>query len=171
MTCSVCQSHMCYICRAPITTAMGYAHFCQTPFCTHQGCNKCPLYTDPIEDDRRAMRAAALQAKLAQDTIQASSSSSSSSSSAPPPPALRFTPLGSTRELAVSTSSKEPDVDIEALLETATPAAAGNAALNLALANLAAANANMAAVNANNRANMAFNANLAAALNGFGRRG
>ena len=29
MTCSQCQWHMCYLCRAFIPTAQGYGHFCQ----------------------------------------------------------------------------------------------------------------------------------------------
>jgi len=38
MTCSQCQSHMCYLCRAfipPTGPLSHYAHFCQTPHCDH----------------------------------------------------------------------------------------------------------------------------------------
>lgn len=60
MTCT-CGTMICYICRAKIDKER-YAHFCQTPHCNHQSCQKCLLYTDAVEDDRRAMLEAGLKA-------------------------------------------------------------------------------------------------------------
>jgi len=50
----VCGAFICYICRADITKEK-YAHFCQTPHCTHETCGRCVLFTDSIADDRKAM--------------------------------------------------------------------------------------------------------------------
>ena len=36
-------------------------HFCQTPHCDHKKCNKCALFTDSVEDDRRAMLEAGMK--------------------------------------------------------------------------------------------------------------
>jgi hypothetical protein len=53
MTCT-CGANICYICRNDITVEK-YKHFCQTPHCTHEKCGKCLLYTNAVEDDRKAM--------------------------------------------------------------------------------------------------------------------
>ena len=55
----VCGCFICYICRADITKEK-YAHFCQTPHCTHETCGKCVLFTDSVTDDRKAMYEAGL---------------------------------------------------------------------------------------------------------------
>ena len=57
MTCS-CKHVICYICRQ---TIKNYSHFCQTPNCDHKSCNKCPLFTNSVEDDRLAMKEAGLK--------------------------------------------------------------------------------------------------------------
>ena len=57
-----CGAKICYFCRNLITDPSPYAHFCQTPHCQHQECNKCPLYTKDAEDDARAMLEAGVQA-------------------------------------------------------------------------------------------------------------
>lgn len=54
-----CGKSVCYLCRKEIKS---YAHFCQTPHCQHQSCNKCPLYTKDEKDDLRAMKEAGLKA-------------------------------------------------------------------------------------------------------------
>lgn len=54
-----CGTKVCYICRKSIKS---YEHFCQTPHCKHDTCNKCPLWTKAEEDDARAMREAGLEA-------------------------------------------------------------------------------------------------------------
>eukprot|EP01041_Mallomonas_annulata_P003427 gene3427-6798_t len=59
MTCA-CGAFMCYICQQDLSK-VGYAHFCQTPHCTHKECGKCVLYSNSVEDDRRAMYEAGLQ--------------------------------------------------------------------------------------------------------------
>jgi hypothetical protein len=59
MTCT-CGTIICYICRANINKEK-YAHFCQTPHCTHQSCKKCLLYSNTIDDDRRAMLEAGMK--------------------------------------------------------------------------------------------------------------
>ncbi len=59
MTCT-CNTLICYICRKDVTK-VGYAHFCQQPHCDHSGCGKCKLYTDSVEDDRKAMLDAGLK--------------------------------------------------------------------------------------------------------------
>jgi hypothetical protein len=117
MTCPRCQWHMCYLCRANIPSGTGagaaahvpgggYAHFCQTPHCQHASCKMCPLFTDPIEDDRRAMRAAAEAAKRAAEAAAAaaaaassssSSSCSSSSSSSSSSAGARYIPIAPSR--------------------------------------------------------------------------
>ena len=61
MTCT-CGAFMCYCCRKDVSKEM-YKHFCQTPHCDHKSCNMCLLYTDSIEDDRRAMQEAGLAVK------------------------------------------------------------------------------------------------------------
>jgi len=58
MTCA-CGTKICYVCRAKI---IDYTHFCQTPHCTHQNCNKCPLYSNSVQEDKEAVRRAALRA-------------------------------------------------------------------------------------------------------------
>ena len=60
MTCS-CGASICYICRKDIS-ADGYQHFCNISNCTHVNCGGCQLYYDPKEDDKQAMRDAALVA-------------------------------------------------------------------------------------------------------------
>jgi len=68
----VCGAFICYICRADITKEK-YAHFCQTPHCTHETCGRCVLFTDSIADDRKAMYEAgvnttkAVEAKVGTD--------------------------------------------------------------------------------------------------------
>ncbi|KAL9179630.1 hypothetical protein ACHAXT_008920 [Thalassiosira profunda] len=61
MTCS-CGAFICYVCRKEIPKAVAYKHFCQTPFCNHQSCNKCPLYADTTEQDKVRMRNAGKKA-------------------------------------------------------------------------------------------------------------
>lgn len=73
MTCR-CGKKMCYICRAEIVPLVGvgallpngrpntgYAHFCETPHCTHADCGKCQLFTSSKEDDLKAVRDAGLE--------------------------------------------------------------------------------------------------------------
>ena len=122
MTCSSCGWRMCYLCRANIPQKgnAGYSHFCQTPHCQHKGCGKCPLFTDPIEDDRRAMleagkRAKAQAAKLVTNKARTSTLSSSSSDSSGE---QRFQPLVRAKKADVE-EVDDPEVNIERLLETA----------------------------------------------------
>ena len=128
MTCSSCQSHMCYLCRVHIPSTgprSGYGHFCQTPFCEHASCGQCPLYTDPIEDDRRAMRQAADDAKAAatraaeEEAARAMSSASSlaSSSASSAPEATRYQPIAAPRLSAAASAASQRDVDVDRLLE------------------------------------------------------
>ena len=67
---------MCYLCRAEIKAQgnAGYAHFCQTPHCTHASCGKCPLFSEPLEDDRRLMKEAALKVKAKTAAAKAAAS-------------------------------------------------------------------------------------------------
>ena len=74
MTCT-CGWKICYICRLNITKE-GYAHFCQQAHCTHASCNKCVLFTDTIEDDRRAMKDAGLSTLNATQNGEAIAASS-----------------------------------------------------------------------------------------------
>jgi len=55
MTCS-CGTHICYICRAKITN--GYAHFCNKPNCNHKRCGKCPMHSDALKQDMKAVKQA-----------------------------------------------------------------------------------------------------------------
>ena len=59
MTCA-CGTFICYLCRRDISKEK-YQHFCQTPHCDHKTCQKCLLYTNTVEDDRRAMLEAGLK--------------------------------------------------------------------------------------------------------------
>lgn len=62
MTCPTCQSYICYVCRELIPKNVGYTHFCQVPHCKHdENCNKCPLYSNSGEDDKRAAKEAGLK--------------------------------------------------------------------------------------------------------------
>jgi E3 ubiquitin-protein ligase RNF216 len=54
-----CGTLSCYLCGQLIS---GYDHFCQTPHCKHESCNKCLLYTNTEKDDEVAMRTAGLSA-------------------------------------------------------------------------------------------------------------
>lgn len=57
MTCA-CGTKICYVCRVKIND---YTHFCQQPHCSHNlaTCNKCPLYSNSVEEDKDAVRRAA----------------------------------------------------------------------------------------------------------------
>ncbi|GMH54822.1 hypothetical protein TrST_g3687 [Triparma strigata] len=61
MSCS-CGGLSCYICREKLERSVGYKHFCQVSGCDHSSCGRCPLFSDSVEDDRRAMREAGLKA-------------------------------------------------------------------------------------------------------------
>jgi TRIAD3 protein (E3 ubiquitin-protein ligase RNF216) len=69
MTCS-CGFKMCYICRADINKEQ-YNHFCQKFECLHKTCKKCGLYSDAVDDDRRAMKEAGLAAMEGSDDTNA----------------------------------------------------------------------------------------------------
>jgi TRIAD3 protein (E3 ubiquitin-protein ligase RNF216) len=63
MTCK-CGTLTCYICREEIDKKTGYAHFCQAFNCQHDtpACSKCPLYSNPEEDDALAVKEAGIHA-------------------------------------------------------------------------------------------------------------
>ncbi|GMI05153.1 hypothetical protein TrLO_g2270 [Triparma laevis f. longispina] len=61
MSCS-CGGLSCYCCREKLERTVGYKHFCQVSNCDHSTCGRCPLFSDSVEDDRRAMREAGLKA-------------------------------------------------------------------------------------------------------------
>lgn len=61
MTCS-CSALVCYVCRKEIPKTVAYKHFCQTPHCKHQSCNKCPLYADTTHADKTRVTNAAKKA-------------------------------------------------------------------------------------------------------------
>jgi len=56
MLCNEIDAH------SPLSKTVGYNHFCQTPHCKHESCNKCQLYSNAEEDDMRASREAGLKA-------------------------------------------------------------------------------------------------------------
>ena len=58
-----CGAISCYVCREELIGKRRdtYAHFCQTPHCTHESCGSCILFTDTGEDNRRARREAGLK--------------------------------------------------------------------------------------------------------------
>jgi TRIAD3 protein (E3 ubiquitin-protein ligase RNF216) len=60
MTCT-CGTMICYLCRKNVTKEK-YGHFCQIPHCQHQNCGKCLLYSNSVDDDRKAMLEAGLKA-------------------------------------------------------------------------------------------------------------
>lgn len=62
MTCPSCKTKSCYFCRQIIKD---YSHYCRTPHCNHESCNKCVLHTNAKEDDRLARREVAQKALLA----------------------------------------------------------------------------------------------------------
>ena len=64
MTCA-CLSIICYVCRGKVEATVGYKHFCQIPNCTHGSCERCPLFTNSVEDDRQAMKEAGIKAMAA----------------------------------------------------------------------------------------------------------
>lgn len=53
-----------------------YGHFCQTPHCSHKTCKKCVLFSDSVEDDRRAMLEAGLEAKKKANEMSTNNGSS-----------------------------------------------------------------------------------------------
>lgn len=53
ITCS-CGALICYVCGVLIDLEVGYAHFCQTPHCRHDTCNKCALW-DPSDHSAAPM--------------------------------------------------------------------------------------------------------------------
>jgi len=73
MTCR-CGAKMCYICRAPIQE---YSHFCQHMRVPGRGCEamqglscgKCSLWSNPEEDDRRAMEEIRLKAEKEKEAM------------------------------------------------------------------------------------------------------
>ena len=89
MTCA-CGCLSCYICRAKVEKTVGYKHFCQVSNCAHDKCNKCPLFSNSVDDDRLAMREAGMKA------------------------------LCENQDLLLKTDESENGVDIDNLLESAS---------------------------------------------------
>ena len=114
----------------------------------HKGCGKCPLFTDPIEDDLRAMldagkRAKAKAAELVTNKARISTLSSSSSDSSGE---HRFQPLVRAKKAGVE-EVDEPEVNIERLLETAaTPSQQARNQAHAAMHNNAVGYAALAAL-------------------------
>ena len=54
----ICGTIICYVCRQKIVE---YDHFCSIPYCDHTSCGKCVLFSDSVQDDKRAVEEAALQ--------------------------------------------------------------------------------------------------------------
>lgn len=68
--CTSCSAISCYFCRKEIRKGMGYAHFCQTPHCAHEHCNKCPLWIQNEEQrDNQNVRQAGLEAAAKEATV------------------------------------------------------------------------------------------------------
>lgn len=70
MTCR-CGATMCYVCRKP---NIGYNHFCQHPKDPGKSCSRCAscsLWTDPSEDDNRAVQELEKEATEAKRKLEA----------------------------------------------------------------------------------------------------
>jgi len=67
MVCA-CGAAICYVCRKDISKEL-YKHFCQAPHCDHKKCDKCILFSNSVEDDKRAMYEAGLRVASSSDAL------------------------------------------------------------------------------------------------------
>jgi len=97
MTCR-CGAKMCYICRVP---KIDYKHFCEHPRNPGEGCRKCKkcsLWSDPSEDDDRAVAEIKKEAEEERLRLQGAEEMSNISigptlESKPAPPPQQLNPL------------------------------------------------------------------------------